>query len=111
MTGLLSLFRASGVRCVHEGDADLDGFRIADEVAKSIPVERVVAMETLSLAGKNDLSIGIPLMAAQRSRAEAFLARHLDFAYAGAIRTMLDWGRWIEQESFPAILEGRVTSK
>jgi hypothetical protein len=98
------MFHASGVRCVHEGDADLDGFRIADEVAKSIPVERVVAANALSLAVKNNLPVGIPLTDAQRSRAEAFLAENPDFESAGAIRKMLDWGRWVEQESFESLL-------
>ena len=104
VSGLLSMFHASGVRCVHEGDADLDGFRIADEVAKAIPVEQVVAADVLSLAVKNNLPVGIPLTDAQRSRAEAFLAENPDFESAGAIRKMLDWGRWVEQESFESLL-------
>lgn len=103
VTGLLSMFRDKGVRCVHEGDADLDGFLIAGEVAKSIPVERVVATDALSLAVERDLPVGIPLTYAQRARAEAFLAGTPDFAYAGDIRKMLDWGRWIEQESFESL--------
>lgn len=103
VTGLLSMFRVKGVRCVHEGDADLDGFRIAGEVAKTIPVERVVAADALSLAVECDLPVGIPLTDAQRARAEAILAGNPDFAYAGEIRKMLDWGRWIEQESFESL--------
>jgi hypothetical protein len=103
VTGLLSMFRDKGVRCVHEGDADLDGFLIAGEVAKSIPVERVVAADALSLAVERDLPVGIPLTDAQRARAEAILAGNPDFAYAGAIRKMLDWGRWVEQESFESL--------
>ncbi len=104
VTGLLSLFHASGVRCVHEGDADLDGFRIAGEVAKNIHLERVVAADALSFAVKNDFPVGISLTDAQRSRAEAFLAENPDFESAGAIRKMLDWGRWVEQESFESLL-------
>ena len=103
VTGLLSMFRARGVRCVHEGDADLDGFRIADEVAKAIPLERVVAVGALALATKNGLPVGIPLTDTQRARATAFLAGNPDFEYAAAIRKMLDWGRWIEQESFESL--------
>ncbi len=103
VTGLLSTFQANGVRCVHEGDADLDGFRIADEVAKAIPLERVVAADALALAVKNDLPVGIPLTDAQRSRAEVFLVGNPDFEYAVTIRKMLAWGRWIEQESFGKI--------
>ena len=103
VTGLLSMFRASGVRCVHEGDADLDGFRIAHEIAKSVSLERVVAVDALALAVKNDLPVGIPLTDAQRTRAEAFLAGNPDFEYSDAIRKMLDWGKWIEQESFGKI--------
>ena len=104
VTGLLSMFHASGVRCVHEGDADLDGFRIADEVAKTIPVERVVAADALSLAVASNLPVGVPLTDAQRTRTEGFLTDNPDFEYAGAIRKMLDWGRWIEQESFESLL-------
>ena len=111
VTGLLSMFHASGVRCVHEGDADLDGFRIADEIAKTIPLERVVASDALALAVKNDLSVGIPLTDAQRSRAERFLVNNPNFEYAGAIRKMLDWGRWVEQESFESLLGGKGAMK
>ena len=111
VTGLLSMFRDKGVRCVHEGDADLDGFRIAGEVAKAIPVERVVAADALSLAVESDLPVGIPLTDAQRTRAEAFLAGNSDFAYAGAIRKMLDWGRWVEQESFESLLGRKGTAR
>ena len=111
VTGLLSMFYASGVRCVHEGGADLDGFRIADQVAKSIPLERVVAADALSLAIERNLSIGIPLTDAQRSRAEGFLSDYPDFEYAGAIRKMLDWGRWVEQESFESLFGSRGATK
>ena len=111
VTGLLSMFRNKGVRCVHEGDADLDGFRIAGEVAKSIPVERVVAADALSLAVERNLPVGIPLTDAQRARAEAFLAGNPDFAYAEAIREMLDWGRWVEQESFESLFDRKGTAR
>ena len=111
VTGLLSMFHASGVRCIHAGDTDLDGFRIADEVAKAIPVERVVAADALSLAVERNLPVGIPLTDAQRSRAEAFFAGNPDFEYAGAICKMLDWGRWVEQESFESLFGRKGATK
>ena len=111
VTGLLSMFHARGVKCVHEGDADLDGFRIADEVAKAIPLERVVAADVLSLAAKRNLPVGIPLTDAQRSRTEGFLSGNPDFEYAGTIRKMLDWGRWVEQESFESLLGSKGATK
>ena len=90
-----------GLRCVHLGDADLDGFRIAEEVGNYIKVESVVASEVLRRAKGGD---GIPLKAEQSQRAWAYLSKHPDFRYADDVRRMLSRGRWIEQESFGSIL-------
>ena len=101
---LLALFRVCGVTCVHEGDADLDGFNIAHEVSMFIPVKRVVAAEALSAAMDRNPSVGIPLTDEQRQRAKSFLDCNPHCAYAGDIRRMLQFGRWIEQESFEELL-------
>ena len=90
-----------GLRCVHLGDADLDGFRIAEEVGNYIKVESVVASEVLRRAKGGD---GIPLKVEQSQRAWAYLSKHPDFRYADDVRRMLSRGRWIEQESFGSIL-------
>ena len=94
----------AGIVCVHEGDADLDGFRIADEVAGCIPVVRVAAADA---RGRAQADCGIPLTEAQSARARDFLARHPDFRHAGDVGRLLVRGRWIEQESFEAILGRR----
>ena len=98
---LLYLLSKLGLKCIHLGDADLDGFRIAEEVGNYIKVESVVATEVLRRAKGGD---GIPLKAEQSQRAWAYLSKHPDFRYADDVRRMLSRGRWIEQESFGSIL-------
>ena len=90
----------AGIECAHEGDADLDGFIIAGEVAGCIPVVRVAAADALARAKADD---GIPLAMAQSVRAHFFLERHPDFRYADDVRRLMARGRWIEQESFGKI--------
>ena len=96
---LLGLFAEAGARCVHAGDGDLDGLRIADIVASAIPVDRVIADE---LAESDDVSRR-PVAPSARNRWEAFLATHPDFPHARTLRASLLRG-WPEQESFPAAL-------
>ena len=92
------------MKCVHEGDADLDGFNIAHEVSMCIDVTRVVASEVLTEAMKRDTPVGIPLTDEQRLRAESFLDCKPHCFCAKEIRQLLEWGHWIEQESFASIL-------
>ena len=94
----------TGSQCIHEGDADLDGFRIASEVGKCIPIKRVVASEVLECAAPDR---GRELTADQSKRSLALLAnpQWQNFRFADDIRRMLSRGRWIEQESFGAILQ------
>lgn len=95
---VLSLLSAAGVTAEHAGDADLDGLRIADMVARRITVRRVVASEILRCI---DGLSGIPLTAAQRVRAEKAVAADPGFPYAADVRRMLELGAWYEQETFP----------
>jgi hypothetical protein len=104
---LLSGLSIAGVKCIHEGDADLDGFNIAHEVSMFIDVKRVVATDALEIARNVFPSPGIPLTDEQRSRAESFLVCNPHCAYANSIRLMLDWGCWIEQESFSSIFAAK----
>ena len=104
---LLTGLSIAGVKCIHEGDADLDGFNIAHEVSMFIDVKRVVATDALEIARNAFPSPGIPLTDEQRSRAESFLVCNPHCAYANSIRLMLDWGRWIEQESFSSIFAAK----
>ena len=90
-----------GLQCVHLGDADLDGFRIVEELGNYIKVREVAASEVLKRM-KGDS--GIALTAEQSRRAWAYLAKHPDFRYAEDVKRMLSFGRWVEQESFGAIL-------
>ena len=94
----------SGATCIHEGDADLDGFRIANEVGNCIRLKKVVAGDVLKVAPLNE---GRELSLEQIKRGSAFLSnpKHEDYPYADDIRIILKRGRWIEQESYARILK------
>ena len=94
---LLKIFARAGLKSVHMGDVDLDGFRIAATVDKCIPVERVGAAEVL--ADPKRLK-GIPLTPSQSARIDRFLAHHPDFKYADSVRLIRERGCWYEQEGF-----------
>ena len=95
--GLLKAFARRGLKSVHMGDADLDGFRIAAIVDRCIPVERVGAAEVL--ADPMRLK-GIPLTPSQAARIDRFLVQHPDFKYAESVRRIRERGCWYEQEGF-----------
>lgn len=96
---LMRLLAECGVVAVHWGDADLDGFRIANLVCGNMPGSSVAASRVLETPG--DLP-GIPLSSAQRRRVERFIGQHPSCAYLGDLNRLLDRGRWYEQESFPS---------
>ena len=102
---LNKLFK-SGSECIHEGDADLDGFRIANEVGSCIRLKKVVASEVLK---KASLDEGRELSPEQIKRTSAFLfnPKYRDYEFADEIRSILMRGKWIEQESFAGVLKGR----
>jgi hypothetical protein len=102
---LNKLFK-SGSECIHEGDADLDGFRIATEVGNSIRLKKVVASDVLK---KASLDAGRELTSEQMKRISAFLfnPKYSDYEFADEIQSILKRGRWIEQESFAGVLKGR----
>ena len=91
----------AGLVCVHEGDADLDGFRIAKEVSNAVKVVRVVASEALAKSRPED---GIEMDADQRRRLWAFAANMPNFKYADDVKSLIAKGYWVEQESFKSIL-------
>ena len=93
---LLELFAAQGVKAVHAGDGDLDGFLIADRVASAVQVVRVVADD---IADSGDVSRR-PVAPNARRRWETYLSTHSGFAHARALRLALEHG-WTEQESYP----------
>ena len=102
---LNKLFK-SGSECIHEGDADLDGFRIATEVGNCIRLKKVVASDVLK---KASLDAGRELTSEQMKRISAFLfnPKYSDYEFADEIQSILKRGRWIEQESFTGVLKGR----
>ena len=101
---LNKLFK-SGSECIHEGDADLDGFRIATEVGNCIRLKKVVASDVLK---KASLDAGRELTSEQIKRTSAFLfnPKYRDYEFADEIRSILMRGKWIEQESFAGVLKG-----
>ena len=102
---LNKLFK-SGSECIHEGDADLDGFRIAKEVGSCIRLKKVVASDVLE---KASLDEGRELSPEQIKRTSAFLfnPQNSDYEFADEIQSIFMRRKWIEQESFAAVLKGR----
>ena len=102
----LNRLSKSGSKCIHEGDADLDGFRIAKEVGNCIPLKDVVACDVLKVASSE---YGRELSAEQIKRASVFLSnlKYDDYEFADDIRCLIGRGKWIEQESFAEILKSR----
>ena len=89
---LLRHFAGAGLTAQHWGDTDLDGYRIAEQIARHIPVALYADASYASASF-------IPLDYTQRLRLEAFIIRHPDFPYLQQLRHTLLNG-WIEQEQF-----------
>ena len=102
----LNKISESGAECIHEGDADLDGFRIAKEVGNCIRLKKVVASDVLKKASSDE---GRELSPEQIKRTSAFLfnPKYSDYKFAYEIMSILKRGKWIEQESFAGVLNGR----
>ena len=102
----LNKLSKSGSECIHEGDADLDGFRIAKEVGSCIRLKKVVASDVLK---KASLDEGRELSPEQIKRTSAFLfnPQNSDYEFADEIQSIFMRRKWIEQESFAAVLKGR----
>ena len=102
----LNKLSKSGSECIHEGDADLDGFRIAEEVGNYIQLKKVVASDVLK---KASLDAGRELSSEQMKRTSAFLfnPKYRDYEFADEVQSILTRRKWIEQESFAGILQGR----
>lgn len=87
---LLRYLAEARVVAHHWGDADLDGYRIADQIARCIPM-------TFYKPPANGPVKPIVLDYQQRQRLEAFINTHPDFPYLSELKqTLLDG--WIEQE-------------
>ena len=96
------------LKCIHAGDADLDGFLIAEQIRDCIGLEDVKAYKALYWARRLKLDAGIPLTDEQRRRIAAYVVKN---DANGTVRNyaeqLLDWGRWIEQESFASIFAAK----
>jgi hypothetical protein len=89
---LLRYFANAGLTVQHWGDTDLDGYRIADQIARHIPVSLYADASYAPVSC-------IPLNDKQRLRLVAFITRHPDFPYLQQLRHTVLNG-WIEQEQF-----------
>jgi len=89
----LRLFAQTGVTGLHWGDTDLDGYRIAEQVAREIPMRLHMTPEILvRLRGRLRHLIG-----EQHRRLAAFIEVHPDFPFLDGLRYTLANG-WLEQE-------------
>jgi len=89
---LLLHFAEAGLTAQHWGDTDLDGYRIAEQVARHIPVSLYADTSHAPVSF-------IPLDDKQRLRLVAFITCHPGFPYLQQLRHTLVNG-WIEQEQF-----------
>ena len=90
---LLRHFAKTGLACLHWGDTDLDGYRIADQVASQI----LSRMYTPPIADPNIHDHLQWLSNEQRQRTEKFLHANPKFPYFAELRQTLAHG-WLEQE-------------
>ena len=90
---LLRHFAQAGVTGLHWGDTDLDGYRIADQIARNIQT-RFYAPTELSEQLRRHL---LRLTAEQHRRTEQYLRCNPDFPYQTELRYTLAHG-WMEQE-------------
>ena len=95
---LLRLLDEAGVAAEHAGDADLDGFRIAEIVGRCVALRRVVAAE---IVRQREETLGLALDEAQKRRIRRFLECHPQDPYRAELAILLERGHWHEQESFP----------
>lgn len=94
---LLHLFAQAGLTACHWGDTDLDGYRIAWQVSRHIPLTLAVTPELL----RRRAASHIPLNPSQCQRLEAHLSAHPEFPYNRQLRHTLEHG-WLEQEQTTA---------
>ena len=90
---LLRHFAQAKLTCLHWGDTDLDGYRIAEQVARNIPT-RIYAPP--ASAGHLHAHL-LQLAPEQRQRLEQFIRTYPDFPYLAELRKTLAHG-WLEQE-------------
>lgn len=90
---LLRHVARAGASALHWGDTDLDGYRIAEQIARDIPAQLYVTDEIL------DQQSGqlVRLTSEQHGRLASFIRSHPDFPFLDGLRRTLAHG-WLEQE-------------
>lgn len=91
---LLRHFAQAQATCLHWGDTDLDGYRIAEQVSRNISTRVYAPPPTAERQLRTHL---LPLTPEQRHRMEQFLRANPDFPYSADLRNTLSIG-WLEQE-------------
>jgi len=90
---LLRHFAQAGASVLHWGDTDLDGYRIAEQVARNIPAQFYAPPETERPLQARLLR----LTHEQHRRLAQFIDAHPGFPYLEELRHTLAYG-WLEQE-------------
>jgi len=94
--GLLRRLAKSGRTFLHWGDSDLNGFRIAAQIAEVVPV-KLWRCDLPELQRNREQLL--PLEEGRRKKIQTFLEKNPDFPYAAELRFTLENG-WLEQESW-----------
>lgn len=89
---LLRHFAQAGVSNCHWGDTDLDGYRIAEQIARILPTRFYAP----PLDEKHRRRL-LRLTPEQKGRTERYLLAHPDFPYRNELCRTLEHG-WLEQE-------------
>ena len=99
---LLRHFAQTGLACLHWGDTDLDGYRIADQVASQIS-SRMYTPPIAEPALHGHLQW---LSDEQRRRIQQFMGVNPDFPYLAELHQTLRLG-WLEQEQTIDLFAGK----
>lgn len=90
---LLQRFSQAGSSIEHFGDTDLDGYRIAEQISRIIPLDGLYNADRVSTLPHKALT------EAQTQRLATFIEQHPKFRFITELRHTLKHG-WVEQEAF-----------
>ncbi len=89
---LLRRFNEVGGSVEHFGDTDLDGYRIAEQISRIIPLDGLYKSERVSTLPHRELT------EPQKQRLTTFIEQHPDFRFIPQLHHTLAYG-WVEQEA------------